>query len=94
MTEEEREFLKGLPEEVTIYRGFNYRSTIEEPSYDPKHDGISWTLSRKTAQWFADRFDGGGEVLEKTIKKSEIFAYLKDRQEEEIIYLGGIDGTE
>ena len=75
MTEEEFEFFNNLPEEITIYRG---AESIK---------GISWTLSKEKAEWFAKRFEINGTVFEKTVKKSDCFCYLNERQEEEIIYI-------
>ncbi len=86
MNKEEIGFLKGLPNEITIYRG---GSLTEEKS---KKYGLSWTLNRTIAQNFAStkgiRNNKKMMVIEKRIKKSEIIAYFRERQEEEIIYLG------
>jgi len=75
MTGEEFEFFNSLPEEITIYLGSEY---IE---------GISWTLSKEQAEWFAKRFEINGTVFEKTVKKSDCICYLNDREEKEIIYI-------
>lgn len=53
MTEEELEFFNNLPEEINIYRG---AESIK---------GISWTLSKEKAEWFAKRFEINGTVFEK-----------------------------
>lgn len=42
MTEDERAYYDNLPEAFTVYRG-----TSESPH------GMSWTVSKKTAEWFA-----------------------------------------
>jgi hypothetical protein len=75
MTEEELEFFNNLPEEITIYRG---AESIK---------GISWTLSKENAEWFAKRFEINGTVFEKTVKISDCFCYLNEREEQEIIYI-------
>ncbi len=75
MLEEEFEFFNNLPENITIYRGAD---SIE---------GISWTLSKEKAEWFAKRFNKNGKVFEKTVKKTDCLCYLNDRKEEEIIYI-------
>jgi len=48
MSEEERTALAAMPQELVIYRGTNgsYASL----------QGMSWTLSRKTAEWFMRRY--------------------------------------
>ena len=73
MNDKEKEVYDNLPEVVRVYRG----------GVDDK--GLSWSLSREKAEWFANRFDYGYEVFEKDIKKSDILAYLNGRQEQEII---------
>jgi len=73
MNDKEKEVYDNLPEIVRVYRG----------GVDDK--GLSWSLSREKAEWFANRFDYGYQVFEKEIKKSDILAYLNGRQEQEII---------
>ena len=72
MTAEERQFLDNLTGEITIYRGGN-------------EDGFSWTLSRNTAQWFANRFGKGEDVHERRVNASDIKVYLSGRNEEEVL---------
>jgi hypothetical protein len=43
----EREHLASLPDGLTIYRGVSLRSATH---------GLSWTLDRERAQWFANRW--------------------------------------
>ena len=74
MDEEDTKFFNELPSTITIYRG----------GVDDK--GYSWTLDKEKAEWFANRFNFDYEVFEKTINKSDVFAYLNDRNESEIIY--------
>ena len=73
MNNKEKEVYNKLPEIVKVYRG----------GVDDK--GLSWSLSKEKAEWFANRFDFGYEVFEKEINKSDILAYLNGRQEQEII---------
>ncbi len=77
MTPAECRKFDQLPDEFTVYRG--YQS-------DPA--GESWTLLREVAEAFAvQRPDlPPGEVITRRIKKSEVFAYL-DTPEQEIIIL-------
>ena len=75
MNAEEKEHLASLPDVITIHRG--YRTS-------PK--GFSYTLDLAKAHWFADRFSKNGKVKTIQINKSQVFAYLKSRNEQEIIY--------
>ena len=66
---------------VTIYRGENTGSAKSD-------DAFSWTLSKKTAKFFADRFNkGAGKTNSKNIDPSEIIDYLPHRGETEIILM-------
>ena len=66
----------SLPDTVKIYRGC--QKGINE-------DGISWTLKRDKAEWFATRFSKDGLVLEKEIQKKDIIAVFTNRNEFEVI---------
>lgn len=80
MTADEREMLKRLPDEVTIYRGVRKGSK--------KVKGMSWTTDLKTADFFARRFMDGhsrGDVYKGTISKSDILACFQERNENEIV---------
>jgi hypothetical protein len=48
---------------------------------------LSWTLDRERAEWFANRFDQKGIVIEKAIGKEEIVAYFSGRGDQEIIVI-------
>ena len=81
MEAEDREALKKLPNQLTVYRGC---------TRGQNESGMSWTLDKKRAKWFSSRFlrrDEKAVVLEKTINKNKVFAYLTGRNEEEIIIL-------
>ena len=77
MNEEEFNLLQSLSDEITIYRGC-------EPGLN--ENGLSWTLNKKKAEFFAKRFGKDGIILEKQISKSSVIAYLNGRGESEIIY--------
>jgi len=69
---------KGL---IRIYRGENKQSAGQEEAY-------SWTLSRKTAEFFANRFSrGSGNVISKMIDPKDILDYIDDRSESEVLVL-------
>jgi len=77
MNEEEFNLLQSLPDEVTIYRGC--QAGINE-------NGLSWTLNKKKAEFFANRFGKKGIILERKIPKSNIIAFLNGRGEYEVIW--------
>ncbi len=81
MDEKERAAFKALPNDLTIYRGC-YKGLNE--------DGYSWTLSYERAKWFSKRLaclypKNPALLLTRQIKKSDAFAYLQGRNEDEII---------
>jgi hypothetical protein len=72
---------------VTIYRGENTKSANSD-------DAFSWTLTKKTAEFFADRFNkGGGKINKKDINPKEIIDYLPNRGESEVILFPKKFGT-
>ena len=75
MTVEEQTAFAAMPSTLTVYRG---GSTA---------NGLSWTLSKDKARWFAERFDRDGkhQVFKGTVSKDKVYAYLKGRKEEEIV---------
>ena len=82
MTYDELNFFNNLPEKITIYRGSYSRF------------GISWTLNKDTAEWFANRFKpvNTPETVNTQVFKQEVYrdncvAYFNDRDEDEIIYV-------
>ncbi len=78
MDEEEQQQYQELEDPVTIYRGVT--------SYNAKNiRALSWTLDRKTAEWFAHRFGEEGTVYEAQIQKSHILAFFGGRNEAEVI---------
>jgi hypothetical protein len=77
MDENERKAFEELPDEITIYRGHQTKNK----------NGLSWTLNEEKAHWFAKRFKASGKVERKTIRKTDVIAYLLGRNEQEIIYI-------
>ena len=67
---------ENLPDTFTVYRGLQENA---------QEDGLSWTLSKDVAEWFASRFENDCEIIERKIYKSEVIAYFNDRDEEEIV---------
>ena len=59
----------------TVYRGIGTES---------RENGISWTLDKEKATWFARRFSEG-YVIQGTVEKKDILAFFNDRKEKEVI---------
>ena len=85
MDDEERNFLQELPEQVTIYRG------MTEVEFRRKSFGVSWTLDRRVAEFFAFSYGRNHStnhlkktVCKITIHKNEVIAFLNGRKESEI----------
>ena len=74
MSAKDIKFFDSLPDQINIYRGCSSKNK----------NGLSWTLDHKKAVWFASRF-GGDIILEKTVNKKDVLAYLSCRNEAEII---------
>ena len=92
MTEDEQKFLASLPDRITVYRGFKARGRIGGRSMLSNRKGRSWTLSREKAEWFTNITFGIGlgekkphMVRSLSVNKSEVLAYLNDRDEQEIL---------
>lgn len=80
MNGRERKMFARLPEKFMVYRA-------QEPH---RPNGVSWTLSKKIAEEFAAAFAGAGQlrrVVERQVKKSEVFARIQGR-EKEVLILG------
>lgn len=79
MNLEELEYFNNLPEIIKIYRGFR----------NQKQKGLSWTLNKKVAEFFAHEWhridDSPGTVVSIEVHKDKVYAYLNERQEEEIV---------
>ena len=88
MLPDEIEYLKNLPEQITIYRG------MTENELKQKHFGCSWTIKKEVADFFANTYQRNfatknlkSIVHELTIYKNEVIAFFNDRNEFEIIYI-------
>lgn len=79
MTDDEHTFLDNLPDEFVVYRGHQKHNQM----------GLSWTLSRWKARWFARRFDskGVGVVSRAIVNKSAVIGCFLGRNEFEIAVL-------
>ena len=89
MVRKERSFLSEMPDELLVYRGMSVQEA------ESRNYGVSWTLSEEKAEFFAFEYkalDPISSSLEKTvvsksIKKSDIIAYVQERDEEEVIVI-------
>jgi len=73
----EQEFLRALPDVLRVYRGFA----------GLRGEGLSWTLDRDKAIWFANRFAAGKplRIFSGTCRKADLFAYFNSRHDDEIV---------
>lgn len=80
MSRAERNTLRRLPDEIEVWRGTSNLSAVL---------GMSWTLSRDKAEWFANRWSGpDGPILARgRIAKANVCAYFTGRREREIVTL-------
>ena len=78
MEQDEYVQFKMLDDPVTVYRGVTTHNAKNVKA-------LSWTLSRETAEWFANRFGEKGTVYEAQIDKKHIYAYFSGRNESEVI---------
>ena len=82
MSKDELKAYHELPDELRIYRGIGEKS-------NPK--GLSWTLNKEKAEWFANRYNmlgTKGYVVTAVAQKKDGLAYFTGREEDEVI----IDG--
>jgi hypothetical protein len=89
MTDEEQSAFDVLPEQVTIYRGYCADSGTE--------DGVSWTLDRRTAEFFAETYARTGKrsapsIAKMIVNKADLTALCNDRGESEVIYTAWEEG--
>lgn len=75
MDAEDNKLFNSLPDHITVYRGCENRNK----------NGMSYTLSRGKAEWFANRYSGNGEVIEREIPKKNVLFYTNRRLEQEIV---------
>lgn len=69
-------YVSNLSGVVSIYRG------VGSEKY---RDGISWTLDKSKAEWFASRFTDNGIIYSAKVKSKDILYYISDRGEKEVI---------
>jgi hypothetical protein len=77
MNAKERRAYAALPDQLIIYRGVGKGRNAE--------NGLSWTLVRDTAVYFATRHGGQGLLFTARAKKSDVHALLLGRKEQEVV---------
>jgi hypothetical protein len=84
----ERKQFKDLPPKITIYRGMTEEELLS------KDFGISWTLKRRNAEFFAGVYQRNYATKNQkkvihsaVIDKSNVVAFFNERLEFEIIYI-------
>ena len=75
MSPEEEAALKAMPNEFTVWRA-------PRPGGD---DGISWSVERAFVAQYAEA--NGRDIIERTVKKKDVFAYFDRAGEGEVIIL-------
>jgi hypothetical protein len=79
MNDAEKAKLNELPEVIPVWRGY---SGIKQT----RLKGLSWTLNRDKAIWFATRWHKPqARLLTGRIKKKHVYAYFNTRSEEELV---------
>ena len=78
MEKEETVAFAALPDDLVIYRGYQKHCTRK---------GLSWSLSKDVAIWFARRWpeQGAPMVVSGKCKKSDVVGYTDELKEQEII---------
>ena len=82
----DRRVLRGMPDTITVFRGV--QAVDEQETVDAAMTGYSWTLSSKTADFFAQRLLKAEDtpfIVSTQIKKADVIAYLSARGEQEIL---------
>ena len=75
MTVQDRKALKLLPDEFTVWRGVSHREGVT---------GLSWTINRDVAIWFAHR-TGEPHIATGRVSKSDVLAMFMGGKEFEIV---------
>lgn len=76
MDEEDYKKYWNLPDVLTVYRGVKPKGNVL---------ALSWTLSKKKVEWFANRFQSDGTVYRAKIAKEHVLAYFNCRSEQEVV---------
>ena len=84
LDKDELELLNSLPNEVKIWRGVKVDDVLDEDNI-----GLSFTLNKDKAIWFAERFSQAGVsqaiLIEAVVNRFDILSIFLNRDEEEVI---------
>ena len=75
-TPEDAKALREMPETFEVYRATNSLDCT----------GIAYTIYREYAEWYQNRY-GKAVIIERTVKRSEVFALINRNKEFEAIIL-------
>ena len=78
MSEQERMAIELMPQSITVYRGSSH-------SEEAARNGLSWTINRDRAVWFANRFTKNGYLATGQLNKADIWAFFDGRDEYEVV---------
>ena len=81
MSAEELEAYQRFPDPIVVYRGAGHPRAVR---------GLSWTLGREQAEWFARRFDvsrGGMLLATVQVRRDDVLAHFTSRGEREVVIL-------
>ena len=86
MEPEDLAVFNQLPAEIVAYRG------VAGITIGRAERGMSWTLNREEAEWFAERDEdlGAPMVLEATIRKPNVLAVFNDPEREIVVRPGRV----
>lgn len=77
MEKDDYKVFQQLPSRIQVYRGIQNGDAIVR--------GLSWSLSKGKAEWFAQRWSKKGALYRAEIAKEHVYAYFNERGEEEIV---------
>ena len=84
LDKDELELLNSLPNEVKIWRGVKVDDVLDDDNI-----GLSFTLNKDKAIWFAERFSQAGVsqaiLIEAVVNRFDILSIFLNRDEEEVI---------
>ena len=83
MTDDEHKALDILPDAIPVYRGYSETNVRKGMT---KRRGLSWTLDKEKAIWFAKRWShSDAKLLSATASKTDVYIYTNVRGEQELV---------
>ena len=78
MTPKEQVGLEGMPAFFPVWRGVGFRGQVR---------GLSWTVDRDIAVWYAQRYDHGrhSKLIHAEVRRRDVHAFFQGRRESEIV---------